>query len=198
MARNQGMAVAEIEEVVVSGASPMAGRATDWGAIIGGALGAIGCHDYSVYRRVGIRPCHGRALVLRQPGSRNFRHECGDLAHRHAVVVSGFRRLSRWTAPRKVGRRPHGRSFVSRYRPWTARLGARHGDRGRTIHARHRLAGTAAVVTEGAPAEASAAATAQAREIAANFSIFTAISLLVGAFIGAVAGGLGGYHRDAP
>jgi hypothetical protein len=36
-----------------------------------------------------------------------------------------------------------------------------------------------------------------ARQAAANFSIVTAISLLVGAFIGAAAGGLGGYDRDA-
>jgi hypothetical protein len=42
-----------------------------------------------------------------------------------------------------------------------------------------------------------AALTEQAREAAANFSIVTAISLLVGGFIGAVAGGLGGYDRDA-
>jgi hypothetical protein len=42
-----------------------------------------------------------------------------------------------------------------------------------------------------------ASLTEEARKIAANFSIVTAISLLVGAFIGAVAGGLGGYHRDA-
>jgi hypothetical protein len=60
----------------------------------------------------------------------------------------------------------------------------------------------AVVATEGAPAAPAAATVAaslteEARKIAANFSIVTAISLLVGAFIGAVAGGLGGYHRDA-
>ena len=58
----------------------------------------------------------------------------------------------------------------------------------------------AVIATEGAPADAAAAAaslTEEARKAAANFSIVTAISLLVGAFIGAVAGGLGGYHRDA-
>jgi hypothetical protein len=60
----------------------------------------------------------------------------------------------------------------------------------------------AAVATEGAPVAANAAAAAatlteEAQKAAANFSIVTAISLLVGGFIGAVAGGLGGYHRDA-
>jgi hypothetical protein len=56
----------------------------------------------------------------------------------------------------------------------------------------------ALVATEGADAAAAAASlTEEARKAAANFSIVTAISLLVGAFIGAVAGGFGGYHRDA-
>lgn len=57
----------------------------------------------------------------------------------------------------------------------------------------------AVVATGGAPAaDAATALTEEARKVAANFSIVTAISLLVGAFIGAVAGTLGGYHRDAP
>ena len=37
----------------------------------------------------------------------------------------------------------------------------------------------------------------EARKAATIFSIVTVISLLVGAFIGAAAGGLGGYDRDA-
>ena len=53
----------------------------------------------------------------------------------------------------------------------------------------------AVVATEGAPAaDAAATLTEEARKAAANFSIVTAISLLIGS---AVAGGLGGYHRDA-
>lgn len=45
-------------------------------------------------------------------------------------------------------------------------------------------------------ATASAEAAEQARKAAAAFSVFTALSLLVGAFIGCVAGAIGGYHRD--
>jgi hypothetical protein len=45
-------------------------------------------------------------------------------------------------------------------------------------------------------ATVSAEAAEQARKAAAAFSVFTALSLLVGAFIGCVAGALGGYHRD--
>ena len=44
MARNPAIAVTEVEEVMVGTPSPgpsAAGRATDWGAITGGALGAI-------------------------------------------------------------------------------------------------------------------------------------------------------------
>jgi hypothetical protein len=42
----------------------------------------------------------------------------------------------------------------------------------------------------------SAEAAEQARKAAATFSMFTALSFLIGAFIGSVAGALGGYHRD--
>ena len=45
-------------------------------------------------------------------------------------------------------------------------------------------------------ATVSAEAVEQARKAAAAFSVFTALSLLVGAFIGCVAGAIGGYHRD--
>jgi MFS family permease len=45
-------------------------------------------------------------------------------------------------------------------------------------------------------ATVSAEAVEQARKAAAAFSMFTALSFLVGAFIGCVAGALGGYHRD--
>ena len=45
-------------------------------------------------------------------------------------------------------------------------------------------------------ATVSAEAAEQARKAAAAFSMFTALSFLIGAFIGSVAGALGGYHRD--
>ena len=55
------------------------------------------------------------------------------------------------------------------------------------------VAGSAAVVRD---AQVSAEAAEQARKAAASFSILTALSLIIGAFIGSVAGALGGYHRD--
>jgi hypothetical protein len=38
--------------------------------------------------------------------------------------------------------------------------------------------------------------TEEARRAAVAFSFYTALSYLIGAFIGSVAGALGGYHRD--
>jgi len=35
-----------------------------------------------------------------------------------------------------------------------------------------------------------------ARKAAAAFAFYSSLSLLIGAFIGSVAGGLGGFHRD--
>lgn len=55
------------------------------------------------------------------------------------------------------------------------------------------VASSAAVVTD---AQVSAEAAEQARKAAASFSILSSLSLLIGAFIGCVAGALGGYHRD--
>jgi hypothetical protein len=43
----------------------------------------------------------------------------------------------------------------------------------------------------------SAEALEQARQVARSFSFYTSLSLLIGAFIGAASGGLGGFHRDA-
>lgn len=64
------------------------------------------------------------------------------------------------------------------------------------------LAGAGAAAAGAAGGAGAAAANAsgetakQVAEAAANFSIFTAISLLIGGFIGGVSGALGGYHRD--
>ena len=55
------------------------------------------------------------------------------------------------------------------------------------------VAGSAAVATD---AQVSADVADQARKAAASFSILSSLSLIIGAFIGCVAGALGGYHRD--
>ena len=55
------------------------------------------------------------------------------------------------------------------------------------------VAGSAVVATD---AQVSAEAAEQARKAAASFSILTSLSLIIGAFIGSIAGALGGYHHD--
>jgi MFS family permease len=57
-------------------------------------------------------------------------------------------------------------------------------------------AATAAPESTAGAASVSAEAAEQARRTAASLSFFTALSFLIGAFIGAVSGALGGYHRD--
>ena len=65
-----------------------------------------------------------------------------------------------------------------------------------TLIALSSAAGGAAAVTAGADS-ISAEAAEQARQAAMSFGFFTSLSLLIGAFIGAVTGAIGGYHRDA-
>jgi len=153
--------VAVEEEVVVSG-GPV-GKANDWGAIIGGALGAIAV-----------------SIILFTAGS-GFG---GYLAGRLRAKWVGLRTdevLFRDTA--------HGMLAWALATVIVAALFAIGTG----------ITGTTAAVTADAAtaAEAAQEVSQEALEAAANFSIFTAISLLVGGFIGAVAGGLGGYHRDA-
>ena len=59
-----------------------------------------------------------------------------------------------------------------------------------------RLSGSPGAAVAGTEAQASAEVVEQARKAAASFSILTALSLVIGAFIGCVTGALGGYHRD--
>ena len=202
MARNPAVTVTEVGEVVVGAAPAAAGRATDWGAIIGGALGAIAVsiilftagsgfglstvEPWSFANRMPETFAIGAAiwLVVMQWLSAAFG---GYLAGRLRAKWIGLRTdevLFRDTA--------HG---LLAWALATVIVAA--------LFALGTLETSAAVVAnEGVPAAANAAAAAatlteEAREAAANFSIVTAISLLVGGFIGAVAGGLGGYHRDA-
>ena len=203
MARNPALAVTEVEEVVVGAASAAAGRATDWGAIIGGALGAIAVsiilftagsgfglstsEPWSFANRMPETFAIGTAiwLIVMQWLSAAFG---GYLAGRLRAKWIGLRTdevLFRDTA--------HGLLAWALATVIVAALFTL-GTLG---------TGAAVVATKGVPDAANAAAAAatlteEAREAAANFSIVTAISLLVGGFIGAVAGGLGGYHRDAP
>jgi hypothetical protein len=58
------------------------------------------------------------------------------------------------------------------------------------------VAGAAAAAAPTPAAPVSPEAAEAARKAAISFSFFSSLSFLIGAFIGAVAGALGGYHRD--
>jgi hypothetical protein len=204
MARNPAISVTEVEEVVVgsapvAGAARAAGRATDWGAIAGGALGAIAVSIilFTAGSGFGLSAVEPWTFANRMPetfaiGAAIWLIVMQWLSSAFGGYLSG-RLRAKWIGPRtdEVLFRDTAHGLLA----WALAT---------VIVAGLFTLGTGAAVvaTEGAPAaadaaQAGAAMTEEAREAAANFSIVTAISLLVGAFIGAVAGGLGGYDRDA-
>ena len=198
MARTQGM-TARIEEVLV--AETVAGPAparTDWAAIAGGALGAIAVSIilFTAGSGFGLSTVEPWSFANRYPAE--FAIGAGIwliVMQWLSAAFGGYlagRLRTKWVGPRvdEVLFRDTAHGFLA----WALATVI--------VAALFALgtAGTAAVGTDTAAdaAQAAAALTEQARQAAASFSIFTAISLLVGGFIGAVAGGLGGYHRDAP
>ena len=197
MALNPAIAVAEVEEVVVGPAPAAAGRATDWGAIIGGALAAISVSIilFTAGSGFGLSTVEPWSFANRAPES--FAIGAAIWLIVMQWLSAGFggylagRLRAKWIGPRtdEVLFRDTAHGLLA----WALAT---------VIVAALLTLGTlgtsaAVVATEGAaPAQAAAAMTEETREAAANFSIVTAISLLVGGFIGAVAGALGGYHRD--
>jgi hypothetical protein len=198
----QGISVTEVEEVVVTGSPAAAGAATDWGAIFGGALGAIAVTIILFTAGSGFGLSALEPWTFANEPPETFVITAGIwliVMQWLSAAFGGYlagRLRARWTGLRtdEVLFRDTAHGLLA----WA--LATLIVAAAFTVGAS--LAGTAAAVVQGTPApaeaaEAAAAITEEAREAAANFSIFTAISLLVGAFIGAAAGGLGGYHRDA-
>jgi hypothetical protein len=204
MARNPAIAVTEVEEVVVGATAPTAAasaRATDWGAIIGGALGAIAISIilFTAGSGFGLSSVEPWSFANRAPetfavGAAIWLVVMQWLSAGFGGYLAG-RLRTRWIGPRtdEVLFRDTAHGLLA----WalaTVIVAA--------LFTLGTLGTSAAVVaTTGAPAGNAAAVAAslteEARKAAANFSIVTAISLLVGAFIGAVAGGRGGFDRDA-
>jgi hypothetical protein len=201
MARNPAISVTEVEEVVVGPASTAAGRVTDWGAIIGGALGAIAVSIilFTAGSGFGLSTVEPWTFANRSPESFAIGAAIWLIVMQWlSAAFGGYlagRLRAKWIGPRtdEVLFRDTAHGLLA----WalaTVVVAA--------LFTLGTLGTSAAVVAaQGAPAadaaQAAAAVTEEAREAAANFSIVTAISLLIGAFIGAAAGGLGGYDRDA-
>ena len=200
MALNPAIAVAEIEEVVVGPAAAAAGRATDWGAIIGGALAAIAVSIilFTAGSGFGLSTVEPWSFANRAPetfaiGAAIWLIVMQWLSAGFGGYLAG-RLRAKWIGPRtdEVLFRDTAHGLLA----WALATVIVA-----TLLTLGTLGTTAAVIATGSPPAADAAAAAatvseEAREAAANFSIVTAISLLVGGFIGAVAGALGGYHRD--
>jgi len=192
-----GMVAVE-EEVVVS-AGPT-GKANDWGAIFGGALGAIAVSIilFTAGSGFGISTVEPWSFANEAPET--FAIGTGIWLIVMQWLSAGFggylagRLRPKWTAARtdEVLFRDTAHGLLA----WalaTVVVAALFAIGTGIAGAAVAVSGTDAATAAGAAAEVSQ----EALEAAANFSIFTAISLLVGGFIGAVAGGLGGYHRDA-
>ena len=200
MALNPAIAVAEIEEVVVGPAAAAAGRATDWGAMIGGALAAIAVSIilFTAGSGFGLSTVEPWSFANRAPetfaiGAAIWLIVMQWLSAGFGGYLAG-RLRAKWIGPRtdEVLFRDTAHGLLA----WALATVIVA-----TLLTLGTLGTTAAVIATGSPPAADAAAAAatvseEAREAAANFSIVTAISLLVGGFIGAVAGALGGYHRD--
>jgi hypothetical protein len=200
MALDPAIAVAEIEEVVVGPAAAAAGRATDWGAIIGGALAAIAVSIilFTAGSGFGLSTVEPWSFANRAPESFAIGAAIWLIVmQRLSAGFGGYlagRLRAKWIGPRtdEVLFRDTAHGLLA----WALATVIVA-----TLLTLGTLGTTAAVIATGSPPAADAAAAAatvseEAREAAANFSIVTAISLLVGGFIGAVAGALGGYHRD--
>lgn len=199
MVSKTGVAVAEVEDVVVGVSGPV-GKANDWGAIIGGALGAIAVSIILFTAGSGFGVSTVEPWSFANEAPETFAIGTGIWLIVMQWLSAGFggylagRLREKWIGVRTdevlFRDTAHGLLAWALATVIVAALFALGAG----------VAGTAAVATTGAEADAADAAAAvsqEALEAAANFSIFTAISLLVGGFIGGVAGGLGGYHRDA-
>ena len=198
MARTQGM-VAAIDEVMVTETAVTGTPSrTDWAAIFGGALGAIAVSIilFTAGSGFGLSTVEPWSFANRSPAE--FAIGAGIWLIVMQWLSSAFggylagRLRTKWVGLRTdevlFRDTAHGLLAWALATVIVAALFAV----GTTV------ATTAAIGTEAASdaAQAAAAAAEQARVAAAKFSIFTAISLLIGGFIGAVAGALGGYHRD--
>ena len=198
MARTQGI-VAAIDEVMVTETAVTGTPSrTDWAAIFGGALGAIAVSIilFTAGSGFGLSTVEPWSFANRSPAE--FAIGAGIWLIVMQWLSSAFggylagRLRTKWVGVRTdevlFRDTAHGMLAWALATVIVAALFAL----GTTV------ATTAAIGTEAAAdaAQAAAAAAEQARIAAAKFSIFTAISLLIGGFIGAVAGALGGYHRD--
>jgi len=178
------------EQSVESSAS-----AVEWAAILGGALGATGISIILFTLGSGLGLCTVSPWSWSNPSPTTFGIAAGIwliVTQWLASALGGYltgRLRTKWVGIRtdEVFFRDTAHGFLA----WALA----------TVLVATFVSLGAAAITAAPQAAANAAAVSaeaaeQARRAAAAFSIFTALSLLIGAFIGSVAGALGGYQRD--
>jgi hypothetical protein len=178
------------EQSVESSAS-----AVEWAAIIGGALGAVGISIILFTLGSGLGLSSVSPWSWSNPSPTTFGMLAGIwliVTQWLASALGGYltgRLRTKWVGIRteEIFFRDTAHGFLA----WALA----------TVLVATFVSLAAAVATTAPEATANAAtvsaeAADQARRAAAAFSVFTALSLLIGAFIGSVAGALGGYHRD--
>jgi MFS family permease len=178
------------EQSVESSAS-----AVEWAAIVGGALGAVGISIILFTLGSGLGLSTVSPWSFSNPSPTTFGVVAGVwliITQWLASALGGYltgRLRTKWVGIRteEVFFRDSAHGFLA----WALA----------TVLAAVFFALAAAAVASAPDATAnapsvSAEAAEQARRAAAAFSVFTSLSLLIGAFIGSVSGALGGYHRD--
>jgi hypothetical protein len=168
--------------------------AVEWPAIVGGALGAVGISIILFTLGSGLGLSTVSPWSFSNPSPTTF----GMVAALWLIItqwlasaLGGYlagRLRTKWVGIRtdEVFFRDTAHGFLA----WalaTVLVAAFFGLAAAAVTAVPEATGAASV---------SAQATEQARRAAVTFSFFTALSLLIGAFVGGVSGALGGYHRD--
>jgi len=204
MVRRPDVAIAEMDEIAISQFTlDRHAMATDWGAIIGGALAAVAVSIILFTAGSGFGLSTVEPWTFSNEAPESFAIGAGIWLIVMQWLSSGF---GGYMAGRLRSKTPGLRTDEVFFRDsahgmlaWAlatllvAALFA-SGTVLASIGAADALTAGAGAAGEGA--EVSKETAQQVAEAAANFSIFTAISLLIGGFIGGVAGALGGYHRD--
>jgi hypothetical protein len=199
MVRKPDVAIAEMDEIAISQFTlDRHAMATDWGAIIGGALAAVAFSIILFTAGSGFGLSTVEPWTFSNEAPESFAIGAGIWLIVMQWLSSGF---GGYMAGRLRSKTPGLRTDEVFFRDsahgmlaWAlATLLVAALFAVGTVMAGMAAAGTD---TAASAAEASRETAEQVAEAAANFSIFTAISLLIGGFIGGVSGALGGYHRD--
>jgi hypothetical protein len=199
------MAMTDIEVTEVSNvAEPSvesSAAAVEWAAIIGGAVAAVGVSIILFTLGAGLGLSNVSLWSFANPSPTAFAIGAGLWLIVMQWLSSGLggylagRLRKKWVGIRtdEVFFRDTAHGFLA----WALAtlIVAALFAVGSTMAGAAGAAGAAVTPGAGVPTP-TAEALEQARQAATSFSFYTSLSLLIGAFIGAASGALGGFHRD--